>query len=65
MQGRLRQEPLSVAVSTECAHCDRPLHLALDSDLNYRVGDVGAEPVVFVPLVDFDKLTDPSIIDAF
>jgi hypothetical protein len=24
-----------------------------------------AEPIIFVPLVDFQKLDDPSIIDAF
>jgi hypothetical protein len=37
----------------------------MDSDLNYRVVEDDAEPVVFVPMVDFDKLDDPSIIDAF
>jgi hypothetical protein len=53
-------------VTTECAHCDKPLHLELDSDLSIRVvADEGADPMVFVPLVDFDKLADPSIIDAF
>ena len=65
MQGRLRHEPLSVTVTSECAQCGSGLHLELDSDLNTRVADVGADPVVFVPLVDFGKLADPSIIDAF
>jgi hypothetical protein len=37
----------------------------MDSELNYRVVEPGADPVVFVPLVDFDKLEEPSIIDAF
>ena len=65
MQGQLREEPLSFAIETECAHCKRPLHLEMDGDLNYRVVEDGAEPLVFVPMVDFDKLEDPSIIDAF
>ena len=65
MQGQLRGEPLSVIVSTQCAHCGQPLHLELDSDLNHRVVEDGAEPLVFVPMVDFGELEDPSIIDAF
>jgi hypothetical protein len=52
-------------VQTACAHCAQPLHIEIDSDLTCRVLEEGAEPLVFVPLVDFDKLEDPSIIDAF
>jgi hypothetical protein len=37
----------------------------MDSDLGYRVLEDDAEPLVFVPMVDFDRLEDPSIIDAF
>jgi hypothetical protein len=29
------------------------------------VAEAEAEPLVFVPMVDFGKLKDPSIIDAF
>jgi hypothetical protein len=65
VQGQLRKEPLSVVVTTECAHCAQPIHIELDSELRYRVAEEDAEPLVFSPQVDFDKLTDPSIIDAF
>jgi hypothetical protein len=41
------------------------LHLEIDSELRWRVEEVGADPLIFVPFVDFDKLADPSIIDAF
>jgi hypothetical protein len=37
----------------------------MDSNLKYRVSEDGAEPLVFVPMIDFDRLEDPSIIDAF
>jgi hypothetical protein len=37
----------------------------MDSDLNYRVEEEGASPLVYAPVVDFDKIADPSIIDAF
>jgi hypothetical protein len=65
VQGHLRGEALSVIVETECAHCGQALHLELDRELNFHVVEDGAEPRVFVPMVDFDKLEDPSIIDAF
>ena len=65
MQGRLRNEALSFQVETACGHCGQPLHLEIDSDLNYRVLEEDAEPLVYAPLMDATKLEDPSIIDAF
>lgn len=65
MQGRLRNEPLSCVVATECGHCRKPLHLEIDSELNMRVVEQGAAPLVYAPMVDFDRLEDPSIIDQF
>ena len=56
---------MTFVVETACAHCQQPLHLEMDGDLNVRVVKDGAEPLVFVPTVDFDKLEAPSIIDAF
>lgn len=57
MQGRLRKESLSVAIATECAHCAKPIHLEIDSELRYRVVEEAAEPVISVPFVDFARLT--------
>jgi uncharacterized metal-binding protein YceD (DUF177 family) len=65
VQGQLREGPLVVVVETECAHCAQPLHIEIDGELTYRVVEEGAEPRVFVPLVDFEELADPNIIDAF
>jgi hypothetical protein len=65
VQGRLRQEHLSVVIETECAHCQQPIHIEMDSDLGYRVVEEGAEPLVYVPLLDVQKLDAPSIIDGF
>jgi hypothetical protein len=33
--------------------------------LKYRVTETGAQPLLAGPLIDFAKLRDPSIIDAF
>lgn len=52
-------------VETECAHCQKPLHLEMDHELNIRVREEGATPMVFMPIVDFSKLEAPSIIDDF
>jgi hypothetical protein len=65
VQGQLRREPLSIRVETSCGHCGQSLHLEIDSELHYRVDQVAAEPLIFAPSVDFDRLEDPSIIDAF
>lgn len=65
MQGRLRNEPLSVEVKTECAHCGRTMDLVIDHDLNFRGEDEGCRPIVFVPDVNPFKLAEPSIIDSF
>ena len=65
VQGQLRGEKLSVVIKTECGHCREPLHIEIDSELKYRVLEEGAEPLIHVPLVDLQKLDEPSIIDSF
>ena len=65
VQGQLRGEKLSFTIESECGHCHRPLHIEIGSDLNYRVVEADAEPVIYTPLVDLQKLEEPSIIDAF
>jgi hypothetical protein len=39
--------------------------IEIDSELNYSVREEGADPTIFIPQVDFQKLEDPSIIDSF
>ena len=66
VQGRLRNECLSVTVASSCGHCGRPMALDITSDLIYRRHDgVDTEPIVFVPEVDLAALEAPSIIDDF
>ncbi len=38
--------------------------MEITSDLEYHIIE-GANPLVFVPDVDFSTLTDPSIVDVF
>ena len=65
MQGQLRREPLTFRIATECAHCGRPIHIEMDGALRYSVSEQDAAPLVFAPMVDFGRLKEPSIIDAF
>lgn len=64
VQGHLRNEPVEVSIQSECAHCAQPIRLEIDHELRYRVVE-GGDPLVFVPLLDFEKLKAPSIIDDF
>ena len=65
VEGQIRNEALSARISTQCAHCAQPLHIQLDSDLNFAVEESGAEPLVFSPDVDFKRLQEPNIIHAY
>jgi hypothetical protein len=65
VQGRLRKKALSATIRTECKCCAKPFTLAIDSELNYRIEEGPTAPLVFAPFVDFDKLKEPNIIDAF
>lgn len=65
MQGRLRNEPVTVRVETECAHCGKAMEMEIDSDLHVKPDDEKSEPVIFVPDVDLLNLQEDSIIDSF
>ena len=65
MQGQLREKPISVVVRTKCAYSSEPIIIEIDSELRHRIVEGGTDLLVFVPHVDFAKLADPSIIDAF
>ena len=41
------------------------MHIEIDAELECRVEEEGTDPLIFVPLVDFSKLTDRCITDAF
>jgi hypothetical protein len=65
VQGRLRDESLSVEIETACAHCGQPLHITLDSELRWIVKEQDAAPFVFMPDVDWSHFTGATILDAY
>lgn len=65
VQGQLKDQYLSVTVETGCAHCDRAMHIDIDSELKYRVRENGARPLVFEPNVDWDQFDESNILHAY
>jgi hypothetical protein len=64
VQGQLRQRQLAVTLTTECAHCARPMRIEVDSELNYAASEA-SDAMVLLPIVNFAKLKAPNIIDDF
>jgi hypothetical protein len=65
VQGRIRNQALTVGIESECAHCARPLHLTVDSELRFQLRDQTAAPLVFSPQVDWSTFEEPNITHAF
>ena len=65
VQGRLRNEPLSFDIASECACCRKPIRFTMHHDLSYALADSDSNPLFFVPMVDFTRLKAPSIVDRF
>ncbi len=65
VQGQLLGEETTVSVATECVHCSEPMRLEIDSAARCTVAEAGADPITFVPQVDFSKLADRCITDVF
>jgi hypothetical protein len=65
VQGKLRNEYITVLIETECAESHRQIQIEIDSNLEYTAEDDGSDPVIFVPDVDLHKLNDDSIISSF
>jgi hypothetical protein len=64
VQGQYLKKILTCHVETECGHCGEPIHLELDSELNFRIGEGEEFPLVYSPMIAIHAL-EPSIIDGF
>ena len=65
VQGHLRNEKISVEVETKCQHCEQALGITIDSEMEISVREVDAQPLVFMPDIDWTHFTEPTIIDAY
>jgi len=41
------------------------MHIELDSAMQYRVAEEGAEPLIFLPQINWKNFSEPNIIDAY
>ncbi len=65
VQGRLREQPVTVEIHTTCAHCGQPIELTVDGDMRYHVRTPGAAPLIFEPDLDWAAFAEPNIIHAY
>jgi uncharacterized metal-binding protein YceD (DUF177 family) len=65
VQRQLRAEKLSVEITTQCAHCNQPLHITVDSEMNWSVQEQEAQPLVFEPEIDWQHFTESTIIEDY
>jgi len=65
VQGQLRKEYVSIEVETKCSHCNREIHFTIDSDMQFSVRESDANPLVFMPDVDWKNFTERNIIDSY
>lgn len=56
---------MTIEIQTSCAHCDQPLLITLDSQMNFQVHNAGADPFIFEPNVNWAEFSEPNIIDAY
>jgi hypothetical protein len=65
VQGRLRKESLSVTIDTVCAHCNHPIKIKIDSEMNCEVAQENANLLIFYPQIDWESFSAPNIIPDF
>jgi hypothetical protein len=65
VQGRLRKESISVTIDTVCAHCDNPIKIMIDGEMNCEVAQENANLYIFDPQIDWEFFSAPNIIHDF
>jgi len=65
VQGQLRKEYVSIEIETTCKHCNQGLHFTIDSNMRVAVRELGANPLMFMPDVDWDHFAEQTIIDSY
>jgi hypothetical protein len=65
VQGQLRKENISIEVETECKHCHQAMHIMIDSDMQFSIRQPDANPLVFMPDIDWDHFVERTIIDSY
>ena len=65
VQGRLRNQPLTVTIASACAACGREFTLALSDRGTWNLHTAPASLLVFEPAVDWSTFTAPTIVNDY
>jgi uncharacterized protein (DUF983 family) len=65
VQGRLSNEFVSVEIETKCAHCGQGMLFTIDSTMKVSVCEANANPLVFMPDMDWNNFAEQTIIDSY
>jgi hypothetical protein len=65
VQGQLRKQHLTVTIHSTCAYSRQPITLSVTSEMHITVHESGAEPLVFMPQLDWENFSEPTIRDAY
>jgi hypothetical protein len=65
VQGRLRNEFVSVEIETKCSHCNQEMQFTVDSNMRVSAREPDANPLVFMPDVDWEHFAERTIIDSY
>jgi hypothetical protein len=62
VQGRLRRQPLTVRIDSECRHCGELLQIVVTDDFDWHVTSRTATPLLFMPDVNWATFRRSNII---
>ncbi|HLJ46153.1 MAG TPA: hypothetical protein VKU01_09105 [Bryobacteraceae bacterium] len=63
--GHLLRRPLKVDIRSVCGESGNPLQLTVGSDRSWRVKTKGAQPLLFVPSINWEGFHEPNIINNY
>jgi len=65
VQGQLRKEYFSIEVETKCEHCDQVMQFTIDNNMRVSIRESDANPLVFMPDIDWNNFAERTIIDSY
>jgi hypothetical protein len=65
VQGQLRKQYFSIEVETTCEHCDQAMLFTIDSNMRVAIRETDANPLAFMPDIDWNSFAERTIIDYY
>lgn len=52
-------------IETKCRHCGQAIRISMDSGMKFSISEKRADPLVFMPDVNWDTFAERTIIDSY